>query len=77
MPTTHDILTFEEHWGAHTSWKEQAIRDELGLEPARFYQLLNRAIDTTEALESHPMLVRRLQRIRDEQRTRRQQRRSA
>lgn len=72
-----ELLAFEEHWGAHTGQKEEAIRRDLHLAPARYYQLLGRIIDTTEALQSHPMLVHRLHRVRDEQRERRQQRRSA
>ncbi|MFG6443917.1 DUF3263 domain-containing protein [Microbacterium sp. P07] len=46
--------------------KEEAIRAELGMPPARYYQLLGRLIDTADALEFDPMLVRRLRRMRDE-----------
>jgi hypothetical protein len=45
--------------------KEEAIRAELGIAPARYYQLLGRLIDTAEALEHDPMLVRRLRRMRE------------
>ncbi|WP_159501323.1 DUF3263 domain-containing protein [Microbacterium sp. 18062] len=62
------ILAFESRWGAHAGAKEEAIRSELGLAPARYYQLLNRIIDTEAALAHEPMLVGRLRRIRDEQR---------
>lgn len=44
--------------------KEEAIRARLGLSPARYYQLLNRIIDDTAALEYDTMLVKRLQRMR-------------
>ncbi|WP_446724822.1 DUF3263 domain-containing protein [Microbacterium sp. CFBP 13617] len=33
--------------------------------PRRYFQLLHRSIDTAEALEAKPMLVRRLRRRRD------------
>lgn len=64
------ILDFEARWfGAqwrrHTGAKEEAIRADLGLSPARYYQLLGRLIDTTEAQEHDPMLVKRLRRLRD------------
>lgn len=64
------ILDFEAQWFAaqwrrHTGAKEEAIRADLGLSPARYYQLLGRLIDTTEAQEHDPMLVKRLRRLRD------------
>lgn len=62
------ILSFEERWGAHSGAKEEAIRTELELAPARYYQLLNRLIDTEAALAHAPMLVGRLRRIRDDRR---------
>lgn len=60
------ILTFEGAWRRHIGAKEEAIRAELGLSPARYYQLLGRLIDTTEAQQYDPMLVKRLRRLRDE-----------
>ena len=56
--------------GAATSGaKEEAIRSDLELSPARYYQLLGRLIDTTDAQEHDPMLVKRLRRQRDAVRT--------
>ena len=60
------ILDFETLHGTHTGRKQLAIQDELGIRPARYYQLLNRIID---ALAAYPMLINRLRRIRDESRT--------
>lgn len=75
MPALSDrdlaILAFEARWGAHVGAKEEAIRDELGLAPARYYQLLGRLIDTVEAQRHDPMLVKRLRRLRDLRETRR------
>lgn len=59
------ILEFESAWTRHAGAKEEAIRAELGLSPARYYQLLGRLIDTTAAQQHDPMLVKRLRRIRD------------
>jgi hypothetical protein len=59
------ILGFEAEWLRHAGAKEEAIRAELGLSPGRYYQLLGRLIETTDAQEHDPMLVKRLRRIRD------------
>jgi hypothetical protein len=64
------LLAFEAQWGAHTGHKEEPIRRELDVTPARYYQLLGRAIDTREALELDPLLVHRLQQRREEHRRR-------
>jgi hypothetical protein len=72
-----DLLDFEQKWGAHTGNKEEAIRRDLGVTPARYYQLLDRVIETPEALASHPLLTHRLLRIRDARRQERAARRSA
>jgi len=60
------ILDFEADWRRHAGAKEEAIRSQLGLTPARYYQLLGRLIDTAEALAHDPLLVGRLRRIRDQ-----------
>lgn len=68
MPLTdrdRAILAFEAEWRRHVGAKEEAIRADLGLSPARYYQLLGRLIDTTDAQEHDPMLVKRLRRVRD------------
>ncbi|WP_019180224.1 DUF3263 domain-containing protein [Microbacterium yannicii] len=64
------ILDFESQWFV-AQWrrqagaKEEAIRADLGISPARYYQLLGRLIDTAEAQQHDPMLVKRLRRLRD------------
>lgn len=73
MPLTdrdRALLDFEAQWWAaqwrgHAGAKEEAIRAGLGLSPARYYQLLGRLIDTTDAQQHDPMLVKRLRRLRD------------
>ena len=59
------ILAFERRWWKHAGAKEQAIRAEFGLTAARYYQLLGVVIDSPLALAYDPMLVKRLQRMRD------------
>lgn len=59
------ILEFEHEWWRHGGAKEEAIRRDFGVSPARYYQLLNALIDSPAAIAHDPMLVRRLQRIRE------------
>jgi len=59
------MLAFERRWWRHAGAKEQAIRDQFGLSAARYYQLLGALIDAPAALVYDPMLVKRLQRMRD------------
>lgn len=68
------ILAFESEWRRHAGAKEEAIRADLGMSPARYYQLLGRLIDTTEAQAHDPMLVKRLRRLRDERARQREDR---
>ncbi|PSL36583.1 uncharacterized protein DUF3263 [Labedella gwakjiensis] len=59
------ILDFERQWWKHAGAKEDAIRSEFSLSAARYYQVLGALIDRREALVYDPMLVKRLQRMRD------------
>src|SRR5882757_9803574 len=59
------ILDFERAWASRVGAKEAAIRAEFSLPAARYYQLLYVLIDSPVALRSDPLLVRRLQRLRD------------
>jgi hypothetical protein len=63
--TTTELLDFEEQWPRWSGRKDEAIRAGFGVSPARYFQVLGRVIDTAEALEARPMLVRRLRRRRD------------
>ncbi|MDH4111643.1 MAG: DUF3263 domain-containing protein [Actinomycetota bacterium] len=68
---SRDLLDFErESWKLEIP-KERAIREQFGFSPARYHQLLNRALETSAALAYDPMLVRRLHRVRDARRRRR------
>lgn len=59
------LLEFERRPWRHAGAKEEAIRVELGLSAARYYQLLNAVIDSPAALRHDPMLIRRLRRLRE------------
>ena len=65
------ILDLERGWWRRPGPKDRHIRTELGLSPARYYQLLNDLIDAPEALRYDPMLVRRLRRLRTARRRQR------
>ena len=65
------VLAFEHRAWRDSGAKEQAIRLEFGLPAARYYQILNALIDSPVATVFDPMLVRRLQRVRDARTTER------
>ncbi|MFI7321663.1 DUF3263 domain-containing protein [Streptomyces venezuelae] len=48
--------------------KERAIREELGMVPVRYYQILNALLDDTRALAHDPITVNRLRRVRESRR---------
>ncbi|MBF4590756.1 DUF3263 domain-containing protein [Curtobacterium sp. VKM Ac-1395] len=58
------VLAFEHDRARHDRTKEAEIRVEFDMSPARYYQVLNRVIDTPAALAYDPQLVGRLQRLR-------------
>lgn len=61
------LLDFESRWDGHSGAKEEAVRAQLGLTPARYYQLLGRLVETADAVAYDPVLVHRLRRLRDQQ----------
>ena len=65
------VLAFERAWWRRGGQKEEAIREEFGVSAARYYQLLGALIETPAALREDPMLVKRLQRLRDSRTVRR------
>jgi Protein of unknown function (DUF3263) len=60
-----EVLEMERREWRSPGAKELAVRTELGLSSARYYQVLNALLDSPEALRADPMLVKRLRRIRD------------
>jgi hypothetical protein len=63
-PEALAILAFERQWWRYAGAKEEAIRRQFGLSPTAYYHLLSRLIDDPAALQSDPLLVKRLQRQR-------------
>src|SRR5438034_11444725 len=59
-----EILAFGRQWWKYAGAKEQAIRELFDMSATRHYQVLNSLIDDPAALESDPMLVKRLRRLR-------------
>lgn len=51
--------------------KERAVREELGMVPVRYYQLLNALLDDPRALAHDPITVNRLRRVRESRRAER------
>lgn len=68
---SRDLLDFERGSWKLQMPKERAIRERFGFSATRYHQLLNRAIEQPAALAYDPMLVRRLQRVREARRQRR------
>jgi Protein of unknown function (DUF3263) len=58
------ILTFERQWWRFAGAKEQAIRDNFGMSPTRYYQTLNAMLESADAMAHDPALVKRLRRLR-------------
>lgn len=64
----HRVLAFEREMEAAGGSRDAAIRSEFGVSPVRYYQMLYAVIDSPPALRHDPLLVRRLQRVRDARR---------
>ncbi|MDE0573714.1 DUF3263 domain-containing protein [Demequina sp. B12] len=62
------VLAMEGRWWSSASAKEDAIRDELSMSATHYYQVLGALLESPAALEHAPMVVTRLQRLRDSRR---------
>lgn len=71
------VLDFERSWWTHEGPKEAAIRDRLDLSPTRYYQVLNRLVESADAIAYDPLVVHRLRRQRERRRRARYEGRSA
>lgn len=65
------VLALERRGFAGPGAKERAIREQLGLAPVRYYQLLNALLDDPRALAHDPVTVNRLRRVREARRSER------
>jgi hypothetical protein len=59
-PTVGEMLDFEAAHPGHSGWKGEDIRRDLGIEPARYYMLLGRAVDSDEGRQHAPILAREI-----------------
>jgi hypothetical protein len=72
------ILDFERTWWTIADGaKEHAIRAELGISSARYYELLNALLDVRAAMDYDPLVIRRRRKSRDQRRRARFEGRSA
>ena len=71
------ILDFERSWWTESGPKELAIRERFQLSATRYYQVLNTLLESPEAIDYDPLVVRRLRRLRDGRRRARFEGRSA
>lgn len=62
------IIEFERTWWAEDGSKESIIRERFELSTTRYYELLADLIDSDEAYEHDPLVIRRLRRLRDRRR---------
>ncbi|WP_090592761.1 DUF3263 domain-containing protein [Auraticoccus monumenti] len=60
------VLEFERQWWKYAGAKNDGIREQFAMSATRYYQVLNTIIDKPEALSHDPLLVKRLQRLRDQ-----------
>ncbi|MET7359398.1 DUF3263 domain-containing protein [Streptomyces sp. NPDC005562] len=62
------VLALERRQWPGPGAKERAIREELGMVPVRYYQVLNALLDDARALAHDPITVNRLRRVRESRR---------
>ncbi|HWG28795.1 DUF3263 domain-containing protein [Actinospica sp.] len=64
-PRERAVLDFESRRFKNAGRKDQAVRDEFGISPTQYFQILNALLDDPAALAHNPTLVARLRRLRD------------
>lgn len=80
MPLTERdkaILDFERAWWAEAGSKETAIREQFELSGTRYYEIIGELMESAEAMEYDPLVMRRLRRQRDRRRRERYEARPA
>ncbi|MBO0693363.1 MAG: DUF3263 domain-containing protein [Acidimicrobiaceae bacterium] len=58
------ILDFERGWWVQPGSKEDAIKARLNLSATRYYELLGELVESAEAEQYDPLVVRRVRRAR-------------
>jgi hypothetical protein len=59
------MLDLEASWWKYAAVKDTVVRERFDISPTVYYSRLNALIDRPEALAAAPLVVRRLQRLRD------------
>ncbi|GAA4774794.1 DUF3263 domain-containing protein [Microbacterium gilvum] len=54
------LIDFERTHPRHNGWKEETIRGQLGITPARYYVLLHRAAGSIDGIRHDPVTCRRI-----------------
>lgn len=62
------ILELERTWWAEPGTKQNAIRTRFALSGTRYYELLAELLESPEAMDHDPLVVRRLRRLRERRR---------
>jgi hypothetical protein len=62
------VLDFESAWWLYPGPKDRAVRDLLGMNATRYYQVLRRLVDDAAARDYAPLTVHRLRKMRRERR---------
>ncbi len=60
------VLEFEQSWWTEPGPKEVAIRTRLGMSATRYRRLLAALVDSEEAEQANPLVIRRLRRRREQ-----------
>lgn len=66
------VLVFEQSWVMRPEAKDEAIRQTFDVTPAKYFRMLSALLDSRAALEFDPMLIKRLQREREQRRRNRE-----
>ncbi|KAB2807969.1 DUF3263 domain-containing protein [Pimelobacter simplex] len=65
------MLEFERQWWRYPAAKESAIHEQFGMSAVLYYRSLHQLVDRPEAMAYDALVVKRVQRLRDEGRRRR------
>ncbi|WSC25084.1 DUF3263 domain-containing protein (plasmid) [Streptomyces sp. NBC_01766] len=68
----HAVLALAARTFSSPGPRDRAIREELGVSPTRYFQLLNALLDSPDAVAVAPVTVHRLRRLRDVRRATRE-----
>jgi len=69
----HQVLAVASRTFSGPPVRDRVIREELGISPTRYFQLLNALLDSPDALAASPVTVNRLRRVREAQRIQREE----